>query len=211
VFCPVTPEVAEVPAYKDYRPVDPTPVAMANLYIEDGKIKSVPWSLMTNTQIRSLLPNQKSYVSVAKVDKSGKLSYLTSRSTLEAGRYRLYSDYFKYKVEEMVKDGQVVGSGFVGIGVRLQVDVRTLKADVDLSSVAAVGVAAKEGKLQGDISVSVIGIDTNDADLAFNSGSVDDASIQKALETLGAIKSRMKDVNTILTPQIVYVKDLKDM
>lgn len=199
---------AQTPSeYKEYRPVDPIPVEMANVYIEDGTIKSTPWYLLSNDKIRSLLPNQRADVTVAKVDVYGALSYLTSKNTLEAGRYRLYSDYFKYKVEEVVKNKVIVGSGLVGVGVRLQVDVYTYKADVDLSSLVALGVAAKQGDLRGNMSVSVVGIDSKDADLVFNSSNIDDASIQRALETLAAIKSRIKDSSTILTPHIVYVKD----
>ncbi len=196
--------------YKEYRPVDPIPVPFMNKILPDGSVISRDWGELTNENISAILPNQYSSMTIAKVDASGRLSYLVANTTADTGRYRVYLDYFKYKVERIVNEKTKViqSSGRVGVGMRLTAEIITTKTNVDLNSLLALGVAAKQGNVTGSITVDIIGIDPKEISNIFSgSSTIDETSIQKSLEALAVIRSRLSDVNTRLTPQIVSVKD----
>ena len=207
---PVPVPILNAKEYKEYRPVDPIPVPFMNKTLPDGSVVSTDWSELTNEKISALLPNQFSSMTIAKVDASGRLSYLVANTTADTGRYRVYLDYFKYKVERVVseKTKLVQGSGRVGVGMRLTAEIITTKTNVDLNSLLALGVAAKQGNVTGSITVDIIGIDPREISSIFSgSSTIDETSIQKSLEALAVIRSRLSDVNTRLTPQIVSIKD----
>jgi len=208
-------EVPSVPIlnakdYKEYRPVDPIPVPFMNKTLADGSVVSTDWSELSNEKIGALLPNQFSSMTIAKVDASGRLSYLVANTTADTGRYRVYLDYFKYRVERVVNEEtkKAVGYGRVGVGMRLIAEIITTKTNIDLNSLLALGVAAKQGNVTGSITVDIIGIDPREvSNIISGSSTIDETSIQKSLEALAVIRSRLSDVNTRLTPQIVSVKD----
>ncbi|WP_421551808.1 hypothetical protein [Pseudomonas yamanorum] len=210
-----TAEVLPIPIlnakdYKEYRPVDPIPVPFMNKTLADGSVISTDWSELSNEKIGALLPNQFSSMTIAKVDASGRLSYLVANTTADTGRYRVYLDYFKYRVERVVNEETkvVVGYGRVGVGMRLTAEIITKKTNVDLNSLLALGVAAKQGNVTGSITVDIIGIDPREiSNIISGSSTIDETSIQKSLEALAVIRSRLSDVNTRLTPQIVSIKD----
>jgi hypothetical protein len=97
--------------------------------------------------------------------------------------------------------------GLTGLGLRIQGEVITRKTGVDLGSLMAVGVAAKLGQIQGRLSVAALGMSSPEITALFPLPSViDETSIQRALEAIAVIKSKLSDTATTLTPQFVAVR-----
>jgi hypothetical protein len=78
---------------------------------------------------------------------------------------------------------------------------------IDLGSLLAVGVAAKLGFINGKLSVACLGVNSPEITMLFPTPSdINETSIQRALEALAAIKSKIGDDKTILTPQVIALK-----
>ena len=116
-------------------------------------------------------------------------------------------DYVKFRDEPIVdSSGKVIRKGRVGVGLRLVAELSTSKANLDLGSLLAIGINAKSGNLKGSLFVNVIGVDSSDiTNLIPLSMVIDETSIQAALQSLAAIKSKIYDAKTQLTPHVVAV------
>jgi hypothetical protein len=138
---------------------------------------------------------------------SGGLTYLPASVSAEKGDYRVVMDYMKYRDEPIVdSDGKVLGNGRVGIGLRLVAELSTAKADLNLGSLLVIGVNAKLGYLKGSLYVNVIGMDSSDiTNLIPLTSVIDETAIQAALQSLAAVKSKIHDNATLLTPHVVAV------
>ena len=201
--------VAGIEGYKDFVPVDPLESPQVTYYDRTGKQVTKAWSQLSNDEIRKLLPNIYTDISVAKRDSSGNLTYLVSKATAEAGNYRVVMDYTKYRQEIAHEPGtkKELGLGRIGVGLRMTAEVQTNKANIELSSILAIGIAAVTDQLRGALSVHVIGIGTADVDnLTVTNARIDETSIQKTLEGMAAIKSKIADSGTTLTPQVLWVR-----
>lgn len=195
--------------YREFIPVDPLPSPKVTYYDATGKEVTKAWTQLNNKQIRALLPNIYADISIAKRDASGNLSYLVAKSTASKGSYRVVMDYTKYRPESVTDsvNQRELGLGRIGVGMRMTADIQTHSANVDLSSLFALGVAASTNKLSGTLSVQIIGISSDDVDaLTITAAKIDETSIQKTLEGMAAIKAKIADEKTLLTPQILWVK-----
>jgi hypothetical protein len=136
------------------------------------------------------------------VDTQGNVQYLVAKAAAETGDYVVVMDYTKYMV---VDTPTPPGSGRVGVGMRVKAQIHTMSANVDLSSLFKLGVAASTNQLQGNLSVDIIGIGGAD-DLILLPSPIDESSVQKSLESLAGVKSRMLTDSATLTPQLMWVK-----
>ncbi len=195
-----------------FRPVDPVYVSTyqdIKGLNEAGRWEytEVPWPGRTSSDINNLLPNHSASVVTYKRDLMLGLSYLPASVSAEKGEYRVVMDYIKYR-DEIITDanGKYLGNGRVGVGLRLVADLKTSKANLDLGSLALIGLNAKLGYLKGSLYVNVIGVDSQDVtNLIPLSSVIDETAIQNALQSLAAIKSKIHDPSTTLTPHIVAV------
>lgn len=80
--------VVGVNGYKEFIPVDPIESPRVTYYDNTGKSITKAWAQLTNKQIRDILPNIYTDISVAKRDISGNLTYLVAKATSEAGDYK---------------------------------------------------------------------------------------------------------------------------
>lgn len=195
--------------YREFVPVEPLESPKVTFYDNTGKEVTKAWAQLSNEQIRKILPNIYTDISVAKRDSSGNLTYLVAKATAEAGDYVVVMDYTKYRQESVIDKStkNELGLGRVGVGLRMTAEVHTSKANIDLGSIFALGVAAATNKLTGSLSVHIIGIGTTDVDnLTVTNAKIDETSIQKTLEGMAAIKAKIADSGTTLTPQILWVK-----
>ncbi len=196
--------------YKEFIPIDPLPADMVSFFDDRGVKNTKAWNEIPSGDRTNLLPNQAALTVVEKLDASTNASYLTAGIAAEVGSYRVVLDYIKYLVNEIPEytaEGRPTGYYRTGVGIRIKANVLTTKADVNLGSLIALGFAAKEGSARGDLSVELIGIDSSEISQLFPMPSqVNETSIQKVLESVAAIKSKLNDKNTRLTPQIVAVK-----
>jgi len=200
--------------YRDFVPTDPLPSPLVAYYDSTtGQEVTKAWAMLTNEQTRRLLPILHTDISVAKRDNSGNLTYLVAKATAEAGDYRVVMDYAQYRPETVTDDSAArteLGIGRIGIGMRMTADIHTNKADINLGSLFALGIAASTSTLSGQLSVDIIGIGSADVgNLMVSNAKIDETSIQKTLEAMAAIKTKIPDPGTTLTPFILAVKPTK--
>jgi len=196
--------------YKSYQPIEPLPVKNVEMYAGDRFVMK-PWASLTDSTIRYLLPNQSAQVAMRTNDLTGKVNYLTASVTDQAGSYEVIMDYMKYRVEDVNNDSGVVGSGRVGIGLRIKAKVITNKANLNLSGLANLGVEASNNHLTGLLSIDIIGIDSKDiTNYIPLTAKLDETSIQNAIQAIATIKSKIWDSNIKLTPQLIAINQNQD-
>jgi hypothetical protein len=191
--------------YLGYQPVDPVPVSIVTRYDKEKKQEiKCHWESLLPADKLALLPNQSAQVSVSKTDVNGELKYMAAAVSGAAGGYSVTMDYMKYRIDDVFDDsGRQLGSGKIGVGLRIKAEVVTSSASLNLGSLFALGVAAEANNLNGSISVEVIGIDSQDVtDLLPLSANIDQTSIQNSLQALASIKAKMWDKTTV-TPQVI--------
>ena len=91
--------------------------------------------------------------------------------------------------------------------MRLTAIVTTTSAGINLGSLFALGVAASANKLSGTMTVDSIGIrQAGNAGPILTNATIDETSIQKTLEAIAVIQSKIADTNTTLDPQLLAVR-----
>jgi 5-hydroxyisourate hydrolase-like protein (transthyretin family) len=167
------------------------------------------WVQLTNQQIMNLLSNTHSEISVAKINGDGTFTYLVAQATAAAGTYRVVMDYTNYITEEAADPAThtKIGMARVGVGLRLTANITTSKANVNLGSLLALGIAANLNQVSGAMTVDSIGIRIAGAGGPILSNTtIDETSIQKTLEAIAVIQSKVADTTTHLDPQVLWVK-----
>lgn len=198
--------------FKDYIPVSPMEFEQ-NVIIFDTVDKAFDTLSIKELSTRKadvirFLPNETVYSTLEKRDGSLELQYGPASLTGKAGAYTVTLDYAKFTTLKY-NDNQNNCAGFtkVGVGMRITAKITTYEAGIDVSSLFGLGVAAKTGKLTGQISIDIIGMESSKiTDLITLPVDISEASIQTALQSLSAIKSKMYDEGTNLFPQILAVK-----
>jgi hypothetical protein len=160
--------------------------------------------------INDLLPNHTASVSTFQMQGDVGLTYIPASIGISKGKYQVVMDYMKYR-DEMIYESNSsdpVGRARVGVGIRLVADLSTFKTDLNLGSLIAIGLNAKLGYLKGSLSVNVIGIDSPEVtDLIPLTSIIDETSIQAALQSLAAVKSKLhQDGGLRLTPHVVALQ-----
>ncbi len=197
--------------YKGYQPIPPIPSKTVEAYNKSEKDFSiVPWASLNDSTIRSLLPNQSAQVALRTTDISGKISYLPASVTYEAGSYDVIMDYMKYRIEDVVIDSVFLGSGRIGIGLRVRASVNTKKANLNLSGLANLGLEANKNNLSGLLTVDIIGVDSKDITSYLPlTAKLDETSIQNALQAIATIKSKIWDNDVKITPHLIAINQNK--
>jgi len=200
--------------YLGYKPIDPLPSSKVQQYDYTSKsFKECYWAEIVEKKIKlSLLSLQSAKVAVSRSDASGKVSYLPAAVTGESGSYQVTMDYMKYRIEDVNdRNGQYIGNGHVGVGLRIKANVVTKKANINLGGISAIGLEAKQSNLTGNITVDVVGIDSPDVtNLIPLTSEIDQTSIQNALQALASIKSKLWDDTTTITPHFVALQQAKE-
>ena len=200
-------ELVSATDYKQFVPIEPVPSPTVTYTKADGTEVTEAWSALSNATIRTLLPNQESDMTTYKLDAQGEIKYLTASTSAEAGVYRVVMDYIQYTTENIYDNSTLMAIGHVGVGLRITAEITTIKANVDLGSLFALGVAAKLRVASGKLSVAALGISSPEITTLFPMpAEIDDTSIQNALEAIAAIKSKIGDEATSLTPELISVK-----
>jgi hypothetical protein len=196
--------------YRNYKPIEPIPVKNVEVYTSNGFVTK-PWASLTDSAIRDLLPNQSAQIAMRTNDLTGKVNYLTASITGQVGTYEVIMDYMKYRIEDVYAQNEVVGSGRIGIGLRVNAKVITNKANLNLSSLTNLGLEASNNHLTGLLSIDIIGIDSKDiTNYIPLTAKLDETSIQSALQAIATIKSKIWDKNVKITPQLIAINQSKD-
>lgn len=169
------------------------------------------WAQLTNAEIFRILSNTRSEISIGRFESGGKVTYLVAQATGEVGTYRVIMDYTPYMVADAIDPAtkQKIGDARVGVGLRLTATVTTTKADVNLGSLLALGVAANLKQIRGTMTVESLGIRlAGSGGPILSNTTIDETSIQKTLEAIAVIQSKITDATTHLDPQVLWVKPI---
>jgi len=191
-----------------YIPIEPRLTSVKVKIKRDDKYTEVPVDQLSNDELRAFLPNIYEQFAIAKSDRDGRLTFLTASATRGTGTYFAIWDYSSYFVTKIYDDiGIYIGDGKVGYGLRLMVQMQTTRRGIDLGSIFKVGVAFSRQEVSGRIALQTIGINSRDINLIAPgiSGSIDETSLQKALEDLAKVRSKIYDPATNVKAQILAI------
>lgn len=189
-------------------PIEPIPAESQIKVVKNGALVTTDIRLLTNTETLNFLADTQSRVSVLKVNTDGSLTYLAGSLTNEKGRYVAVMDYTKYFIEDMIDNGRKIGRLRTGVGLRLMADVKTVKTGVDLGGLLKIGLAAGREELSGSLEVRAIGVTSTDIDalLPGTLPTINESSIQSALEAMAAVKAKFRESDTVVTPRHVAIE-----
>jgi hypothetical protein len=191
----------------EYFPIEPL-IAKSQVEIsENGQMILKDIRLLSNIQKLAYLGDTRVVVTLAKETVSGELSYLTGKITGEKGKYVAFMDYANFFIDDLTDGQNVIGRARVGVGLRLVARVETNKKGVDLGSILKIGFAANKSELSGELEVRAIGVTSKEIQdlLPGSLPNLDESSIQRALEAMAAVKTKIHDPATSVQPRIMAV------
>ena len=198
--------------FNDFIPIGPAPI---DYKILDGRLFSeLSFDEENNERVINLLPNELTHKSVIVMDKDGKIDFSALELSEKGYTYIVKSDYIKYTTLPVRKDsetGEIVGVARVGVGMRIDVTIRTKGSDITVTDLYALGEAAREGDLSGHISISVMGIESEEGTFGFPvNAEITPTAISAVIQAQAIIKNAIYDVNSHLTPQVLEIKYTQD-
>jgi hypothetical protein len=98
---------------------------------------------------------------------------------------------------------------YFGVGLRIQANVQVVKGSFQIASLYGLGLAASAGKLTGSLIVQTLGIHGEGVSALIPLPSeINESSIQSAMQALAAIKAKLFDGKTNVTPQVIGMESL---
>ena len=192
-----------------YHPIDPLPVEI--MYKDTFNIDI----------ILKALPDETMRIAIGQFNLEGGLSFGKSNIGYKGNNYLLVLDYIKFTTNSIgvtLKDSIYVLNArdpdlfipvYVGVGLRLTANVSVNKGSVDLGDLFAIGAAASAEKISGTLVLQSLGIsgESVSATIPFPC-EINNNSIQNAILALGAIKAKIYDPKTTITPRIVGIYNM---
>ena len=130
------------------------------------------------------------------VDEEGKVSGFFGKADAKTKKIQIYIDYGRYKIENSNNNEQKTG-----YLMRLEAEITNFDINADISSLFAVGFAAKSGKIQGKVKVVTIGLSGPGVDQYVTTAtSISEDSLQKAIENLAVLKSKINTDEITIYP-----------
>lgn len=110
----------------------------------------------------------------------------------------------KWRAEPLsTADGKQLGWVRVGAGMRVLVNI-TKDDGSATGSLLALAVSAKAGKVEGSISMELIGIDAKEVTQAMPfTVDLSEGNIQKVIEALAIVKTKLYDHSTTVSPNLI--------
>lgn len=171
----------------------------------------------THNEMIALLPLFSSSVQLEKIQTSGASTPILGKFAKDPGYYKVTMDYMQNRNELFfpssklnqsisLKSNEPLFYGKVGVGLRVVAYVETRVGNVNLASIHALNTEAKAKRLKGSFNVHVIGLNSSEitkltpltSEINSNTGNILNAA-------LNAIKNRIMDVNTKITPHWLAV------
>ena len=194
--------------FNDFIPVGPVPI---DYKIADGRLFSeLSMDEKNNGLVINLLPNELEHKSISMMDKKGKTSFSPIELSVSKNKYIVKTDYIKYTTLPVRKDsetGEIIGLARVGVGVRIEATMIAKKSNVMVTDLIALGTAVVTKGLSGHITLSIMGIESEEVTSGFPANAeISATSIATALQTLVLVKQAQYDPDTHLTPQVLEIK-----
>ena len=94
--------------------------------------------------VLNFIPNESMETTIQRFNTDQTVSYLYSGRSVNKGTYRLIIDYNKYIIQSIDSEttDNCVGYAKIGVGLRIIANINTLKNNIDISSLVALGKAA---------------------------------------------------------------------
>lgn len=184
----------------------PVPAFQANDYTNVELVSSTPKVTRQafpkgTAEINKLLPNLSMDVSSQEVSGGGQVYWFKS----DLNHRKIVMDFMKSRTEPIVDaSNKFYGYGRVGAGLRLKIDLWTSESSFD-GSLIGLAASAKAKTAYGRITAETVGLDNSDVTLSMPfSADFSEGSIQKIIEALAVIKSRLHDTeHTTLVPHFL--------
>lgn len=127
----------------------------------------------------------------------GKLEYLGSKLAASGQKILFQQDYTSYKNVDVNGKRKKVG-----ILLRLEAELVTKKADLNLNGIFAIGAAASSGSVSGRLRLKVYGLSGEAISLAIPAPSdISEQSLLNAFTAIATIKSKIYEDNVFVIPQ----------
>lgn len=184
----------------------PVPAFQANDYTTVKLVSNTPTVTRiafpsTTAEINKLLPNLSMDVSSEEITGGGQVFWFNTG----LNHRKIVMDFMKSRTEPIVDaSNNFYGYGRVGAGLRLKIDLWTSESSFD-GSLIGLAASAKAKTAYGRITAETVGLNNSDVTLSmpFNAD-FSEGSIQKIIESLAVIKSRLHDTtNTTLVPHFL--------
>lgn len=173
------------------------------------------------------MPDETIRIAVAKLSRDVGLTFGPALIGVAGDDYIVILDYIKFNTNsfpvklEIKQDGEVIGRVidksvatdsdtfvpvYVGVGLRITANVKVRKNGVNLGSLFALGVAAKENKVSGTLVIQTLGVSGPEiSGLIPMPGEINESTIQNAILSLASIKAKIYDNKTVINPRVVGV------
>jgi|LZQN01.1.fsa_nt_gb hypothetical protein len=130
-------------------------------------------------------------------EEKGKVSYLASKFVGENKQIVFYQDHVSYKntkIDDEIKK--------MGIMLRIEAEVSTIKGEVSLNGLFAIGAAVSAGAISGKLKIKVFGLSGESILNAIPAPSnLSEESLLNALTCIATIKSKIYDDSVYVVPQ----------
>lgn len=196
------------PAYNNFIPVGPAPI---DYKIADGRLMSEVTTAETNNERAiNLLPNELLTKTILVQDDEGTMNFSVVELSAKKSRYIVTTDYIKYTTLPVRKDaesGNIIGVARVGVGLRIEATFIAKSKNINVTDLYQIGIFASSKKLQGSVTVSVMGIESEEITTAFPiNAEISPTSITEVLLAMETVKQAIYDPDTHLTPQVLEIK-----
>lgn len=193
-----------------FLPVEPRQ-AKIDVEIEvNGNLVSKDIRALTKTELlEKLLLDSRSSISISKINEDGSLGFIYGSVTGKRGKYLAVMDFSNYVIDDYKdRNGSIVGEARYGIGLRLSARIETKKRGINIGSILKLGVAASKDELNGALLVEAIGLTSQEIQnlLPGIMPSIDETSIQSALESMAAVKAKIGESETKIGARVLAVK-----
>ncbi|MEM6751016.1 MAG: hypothetical protein AAF612_11150 [Planctomycetota bacterium] len=229
---PIAPSHASSEAYA-YQPVNPiTTWVTPDPDVDPSETPSYNHAAFSRAVLSDTV-NEAVRVATARIDASGAVTFGPVAATAQGENAALVVDYITYvtrsehvaiirasggavRVQELGREYTAeLGDGesllfegafpvYVGVGLRLRADYTATEGQVRAPSLPSVGLEAQAGRIVGTLTVQTLGV-TGEAvsGLLPIQSDLSPSSIQNALQAIGAIKAKMYEPETVVSPVVV--------
>lgn len=186
-------------------------VAPVEIFDSSSKSRVVrDWEQLSTAEQMLNLSLLESQVTISSVDDDGSLSYIPGKATRGKGRYLVTIEMSRYRTEDVLDNGRLLGMAKVGVGLRLTAEISTAKSGIDLSGLLPFAIAFERNEIRGSINAQIIGIVATDISKYFlNQTSLDRTSIERAIESFGSIRVIMDNSETKFRPHLLALSKVK--
>jgi hypothetical protein len=213
-----------------YYPIEPLPVYFW-CKSEDGKYENYKEYVgdVESSEVLEFLPDEAMRIAIGEVKKDGSIAYGPAKAGIKGHTYVMVLDYTKFTVDylnyyadgscpsyselkaadpsKMPRDkmGQPLQVPFyIGVGLRLTANFIVNEGSIDLGNLVALGAAAQAKQVSGTMVVQALGITGPSISLLIPMpNEINATTIQHSLVSLGAIKAKIYEKGTKVTPSVL--------